>query len=62
MLHSLVRIADQIDAAVIAEGVESEEEAETLRRAGTQYGQGYLFARPSRAAAVRTDGPAKEDH
>jgi EAL domain-containing protein (putative c-di-GMP-specific phosphodiesterase class I) len=31
---------------VIAEGVETAEQAETLRQAGVQYGQGYRFSRP----------------
>jgi EAL domain-containing protein (putative c-di-GMP-specific phosphodiesterase class I)/GGDEF domain-containing protein len=47
LLHSLVRIANRIGAAVIAEGVETEEEALALAAAGARYGQGYLFARPS---------------
>jgi EAL domain-containing protein (putative c-di-GMP-specific phosphodiesterase class I) len=62
LLHSLIRIAEQIDASVIAEGVESEAEAATLREAGTQYGQGYLFARPTRVKAMRADRPENEDH
>jgi EAL domain-containing protein (putative c-di-GMP-specific phosphodiesterase class I) len=47
LLHSLVRIANRIGASVIAEGVETEEEAFALVEAGANYGQGYLFARPS---------------
>jgi EAL domain-containing protein (putative c-di-GMP-specific phosphodiesterase class I) len=35
---------------VIAEGVETAEQAETLRQAGVQYGQGYRFSRPLSAA------------
>ena len=31
---------------VIAEGVETAEQAETLRQAGVQFGQGYRFSRP----------------
>jgi len=47
LLHSLVRIANRIGASVIAEGVETEEEALALADAGAHYGQGFLFARPS---------------
>lgn len=47
LLHSLVRIANRIGASVIAEGVETEEEAIALAAAGADYGQGFLFARPS---------------
>ena len=46
VLSALVQIAHTIDASVIAEGVESEEEATALREAGARYGQGYLFAAP----------------
>jgi EAL domain-containing protein (putative c-di-GMP-specific phosphodiesterase class I) len=52
LLHSLIRIAERIGAAVIAEGVETEEEVATLLDAGTQYGQGYLFALPAPAGEL----------
>jgi EAL domain-containing protein (putative c-di-GMP-specific phosphodiesterase class I) len=61
LLHSLIRIAARIDAAVIAEGVETEAEASTLREAGARYGQGYLFAEPASARAVSDErGPNRE--
>ena len=31
---------------LIAEGIETEEEAATLRALGVEFGQGYLFGRP----------------
>ncbi len=46
LLQSLVRIANRMGASVIAEGVETEEEARALAEAGAHYGQGYLFAEP----------------
>ena len=52
VLASLVQIADRIGASVIAEGIESEEEASVLLAAGARFGQGYLFAAPSPAATV----------
>ena len=55
LLHSLVRIAGRIGADVIAEGVETEAEATTLKQAGTRYGQGFLFAEPAPA-------PGKREH
>lgn len=36
---------------LVAEGVETEGEAETLRELGVDFGQGYLFGRPERLSA-----------
>jgi EAL domain-containing protein (putative c-di-GMP-specific phosphodiesterase class I) len=47
LLSSLVHIGSRLGASVIAEGVESEEEASTLRVTGARYGQGFLFAQPA---------------
>lgn len=51
---------------LIAEGVETKEEARTLSELGVEFGQGYLFGRPGRvekwaAAAVagKSHGPAR---
>jgi EAL domain-containing protein (putative c-di-GMP-specific phosphodiesterase class I) len=33
---------------LIAEGVETDEEANTLKALGVDFGQGYLFGRPER--------------
>jgi len=35
-----------VDAKVIAEGIETQEEADTLKGLGVLWGQGYLFGRP----------------
>ena len=47
LLRSLVRIATRIGSSVIAEGVETWDEARALTEAGAQYGQGHLFAPPT---------------
>jgi len=47
ILATLIRLAHSIGAEVVAEGVESAEEADVLRRAGARFGQGYLFAAPA---------------
>jgi len=44
---SLVHIVSTLGADLIAEGVETREEAETLRRIGIRLAQGYLFRRPA---------------
>jgi len=43
LLETLRALAEKIRARVIAEGIEREEERETLIRLGIEYGQGYLF-------------------
>ena len=47
LVKSLTAFAASVDAALIAEGVESWEELETLARLGVRYAQGFLFARPA---------------
>ncbi len=55
LLSSLVHIGSRIGAAVVAEGIESEDEAATIRAAGAPLGQGYLFAQPSAPGAPRAE-------
>jgi len=56
LLSSLVHIGRRLGASVIAEGVESEHEAEALRTAGARYAQGYLFAMPGSTTAALDRG------
>jgi diguanylate cyclase (GGDEF)-like protein len=49
LVKSLIAFAASVDAALIAEGVETWEELETLARLGVRYAQGFLFARPAPA-------------
>lgn len=46
ILASVVRMARWLDLPVIAEGVETREQAEFLASIGCDYMQGYLFSRP----------------
>lgn len=46
-VRSMVDIARQSGALLVAEGIETVEELRVLRRLGVRYGQGYLFARPA---------------
>jgi EAL domain-containing protein (putative c-di-GMP-specific phosphodiesterase class I) len=57
LLESLCLLAERIDAQVIAEGVEKEEEFETLREMKVPFGQGYLFSPPSSLAFHVPDAP-----
>jgi len=46
MVKAIIDLANSIKAKVIAEGIEKEEEAQTLRALGVDFGQGYHLARP----------------
>jgi diguanylate cyclase (GGDEF)-like protein len=45
IVEGLLQIASKLDIRVIAEGIETEEQADLLRAAGCVLGQGYLFSR-----------------
>ncbi|MFC1523454.1 EAL domain-containing protein [Thermodesulfobacteriota bacterium] len=47
MLRAMASMAQDLGALVIAEGVETKEEYQILKEMDIQYGQGYLFGRPS---------------
>jgi diguanylate cyclase (GGDEF)-like protein len=49
LLGAVIGLADAINAAVTAAGVETHEQARSLRAHGCDYAQGYLFARPAPA-------------
>lgn len=46
MLQSLNRIAEAIDAVVVAEGIETPDDLVVLHDLNVRYGQGYFLARP----------------
>ncbi len=46
MIKAIVSIGRGIGATVIAEGIETQEEATTLRTLFVEYGQGFLLSRP----------------
>jgi diguanylate cyclase (GGDEF)-like protein len=65
IVASLITVADRLGISVVAEGVETLEQARTLERLGCRYGQGYLYARaiPARDLTTRlltdsVDAPA----
>ncbi len=47
MLRSLGRIAEAIDAVMVAEGVETADDLAVVKDLGVRYGQGYFLARPA---------------
>jgi len=49
LVQTFKSLADKIDAKLIAEGIESKEELEVVRRIGVNFIQGNLLAKPSQA-------------
>lgn len=49
LARALIAIAKELNSTVIAEGVETEDELNTLKKIGIPLGQGFLFARPGPA-------------
>jgi EAL domain-containing protein (putative c-di-GMP-specific phosphodiesterase class I)/FixJ family two-component response regulator len=52
----LISFAGELGAAVVAEGIQSRQELETLRELGVRYGQGFYLGRPGPIADVMTMG------
>lgn len=47
LVAAIVVLCRELDAQVVAEGIETVEELEAVQDAGARYGQGYLLARPA---------------
>lgn len=52
LLATVQELGHRVNARVIAEGIETEPELETLSRAGVEFGQGYFLARPQPALEI----------
>ena len=63
IVGSLAALGERIDAELIAEGIETRRELETLRSMGVPWGQGFLFGRPAARPVVTRPGArgARED-
>jgi diguanylate cyclase (GGDEF)-like protein len=53
IVDAVIALAHGLGIGVVAEGIETERQAAQLRELGCDLGQGYLFARPMPADAVR---------
>jgi EAL domain-containing protein (putative c-di-GMP-specific phosphodiesterase class I) len=64
LVRSLVDFGHGCGAGVVAEGIETADDAERLARLGVDYGQGWHFGRPGppEALAGCGPGPADTDH
>lgn len=47
IVHSMVHMAHALEMKVVAEGIESFEQFEILRKSGCDWGQGYFLGRPA---------------
>jgi predicted signal transduction protein with EAL and GGDEF domain len=56
LIRGIVGFAGEAGATVVAEGIETEAEAATLRTLGVTLGQGFLFGRPARIDQIAVDG------
>jgi sensor c-di-GMP phosphodiesterase-like protein len=53
VLDGLIAMAEDLDCEIVAEGVETEDQAIYLRSRGVVQAQGYIFAPALRAAAFK---------
>jgi diguanylate cyclase (GGDEF)-like protein len=53
LVQAMLTMSRGMEMEVVAEGIETEEQAKLLRLLGCPYGQGYLFGRPARADDIR---------
>jgi EAL domain-containing protein (putative c-di-GMP-specific phosphodiesterase class I) len=56
IVSAVISMAEELDLAVIAEGVENERQHWELRDLGCEFGQGFLYAEPQPASDLRLDG------
>ncbi len=61
IVHAVVGIADALGVTVLAEGVETEREAVSLRALGVDQAQGYHFGRPASLERLLADLDARPD-
>ena len=52
LAHALVSFAHDVGAEVVAEGIETAAELDTVRGLGVPYGQGYFLSRPTRPQLI----------
>ena len=58
LASALIHFAEEMDVAIIAEGIETQAELDTLLALGVHFGQGYFLARPAPIDPSEADVPA----
>ena len=59
-LRRLLKVADGLEAEVVAEGIEAVEDHQALLDLGVKYGQGYLFGKPERCGEPKEWAPSPD--
>jgi EAL domain-containing protein (putative c-di-GMP-specific phosphodiesterase class I) len=59
LLATVQELGGRVNARVIAEGIETPAELETLFRAGVEFGQGYFISKPKSGKEVERHFPAR---
>jgi EAL domain-containing protein (putative c-di-GMP-specific phosphodiesterase class I) len=54
LVRAIIAMADSLELAPVAEGIENQDQLEKLVQLGCPYGQGYFFSRPLPLAALKT--------
>ncbi|WP_317034276.1 EAL domain-containing protein [Nodosilinea sp. E11] len=54
IVHTIINLGRQLGFRAIAEGIETPQQVNTLKRLSCDFGQGYWFSRPQPAADVET--------
>jgi EAL domain-containing protein (putative c-di-GMP-specific phosphodiesterase class I) len=59
VVKAILEMAAGVGATVIAEGIQTQEESDSILGLGIRYGQGYLFGRPTDSQAFKANVAAK---
>lgn len=52
VVETIITLSNQLNLAVVAEGIETAAQLQWLKQLGCEYGQGYLFSKPLPAADI----------
>jgi diguanylate cyclase (GGDEF)-like protein len=52
VVNTIITLSNQLELAVIAEGIETTQQLQCLQKLGCEFGQGYLFSKPLAGAEI----------